>query len=81
MWASARQEECEAIGGAWEVASTSRKVSSETWETSTIMPRRFISRTTWRPKSVRPPCRFTLESVMSPEESAQLLVFTWVSVM
>jgi len=30
------------------------EVRSETWERSTIMPRRFISAMTWRPKEVRP---------------------------
>ena len=53
---SARAEECEAITGRVAMASTSRTVSSATCEMSTIIPRRFISRTTSRPKSVRPPC-------------------------
>ncbi len=45
-----------AITGAALVARTSRKVWSETWEISTIIPRRFISRTTCWPKSVSPLC-------------------------
>ena len=56
MFESARQEECDAKTGAFETARTSAIVSSETCETSTSMPSRFISRTTSRPKSVRPPC-------------------------
>ena len=52
--ASARHEECDAKIGAREVSSASSIVSSETCETSTIIPRRFISRTTARPKSLRP---------------------------
>ncbi len=56
MFESARQEECDAKTGAFETASTSAIVFSETWEMSTSIPSRFISRTTWRPKSVRPSC-------------------------
>jgi hypothetical protein len=56
MAESARQDECDAKTGAREVSKTSAMVSSETCEMSTIMPIRFISRTTARPKSVRPPC-------------------------
>jgi len=50
----ARQEECEAITGAIDASIASRQVWSEAWETSTIVPSRFISRTTSRPKSVSP---------------------------
>ena len=52
--ASARQEEWDAKMGAREVSSTSSIVSSDTCEMSTIMPMRFISRTTERPKSLSP---------------------------
>ena len=63
--ASARHEECEAIMGADDVSTASKKVWSETCEMSTIMPSRFISRTTSLPKSVRPFGPFEL-----PEEPA-----------
>ncbi len=55
MFESARQEECDAKTGAFETSSTSRIVSSETCETSTSIPSRFISSTTSRPRSVSPP--------------------------
>ena len=54
--ASARHEECEAITGADDVSSASKNVLSETCEMSTIIPSRFISRTTCLPKSVSPLC-------------------------
>ena len=63
------------------VAMTSQKVLSETWEMSTIMPRRFISCTTCLPKGVRPSWCWMVGSSMSPEESAQLLVLDQVRVM
>ncbi len=86
MFESARQEECEAKTGALETARTSAIVSSETCETSTSMPSRFISRTTSRPKSVSPPWTtyiFGSKSVRKklPEESAQAFVLVCVSVM
>ena len=56
MFESARHEECDAKTGAFETSSTSAIVSSETCETSTSIPSRFISSTTSRPKSVRPSC-------------------------
>ena len=76
MSESARQLECEAMTGVVVTSSTSWNVLSETWEMSTIMPRRFISRTTCRPKSVRPLWRGA-----SVEESAQSLLRKWVRVM
>jgi len=51
-------------------------VSGETWEMSTIMPKRFISRTTSSPNAVNPPC-----FASSVAESAQSSVREWVSVM
>ena len=51
---SARDDECEAMTGARLVASAWYMVRSATCEMSTIMPMRFISRTTCRPKSVMP---------------------------
>ncbi len=53
-----------------------RIVSAETCEMSTIMPIRFISRTTSSPKFVRPPCLAS-----SVAESAQSIVSAWVRVM
>ena len=55
--ARARALEWLAMTGAREVLRTSAKVSSETCETSIIMPSRFISAMTSRPKDVRPWCR------------------------
>lgn len=73
---TARAEECEKITGASETASASRIVVAATCERSTSMPTRFISRTTSRPKSVRPPWRGS-----SVAESAQSIVSLCVSVM
>ena len=78
---SARAEEWEAITGRVVTASTSRTVSSATCEMSTIIPRRFISRTTSRPKSVRPPCTPAIGPNNPPEESAQSVCLVWVRVM
>src|ERR1051326_2392336 len=72
----ARHDECVATTGTRVVPRTWSKALSLMWETSTIMPRSFIVRTTSRPKFVRPPWR-----PASPEESHQLFVFTCVSVM
>ena len=72
----ARADEWEAMKGARVAFKASQNVSSEAWETSTIIPRRFISRTTSRPNSVSPPWRGS-----SLEESAQPLVLLHVSVM
>src|SRR5207302_1615671 len=49
----ARAEECDAMTGALLIAIASQNVLSATWDMSTIMPRRFISRTTCLPKSNR----------------------------
>ena len=62
--------------GAFDVSSASLIVLSETCETSTSMPRRFISRTTSLPKSLRPLCFFSPRPA-----SAQSLVLFHVSVM
>ena len=69
-------------GGAGD-GENSSKVRSETWKRSTIMPRRFISAMTWRPKGVRPAGREGLEGVgrESPEDSAQSLELVQVRVM
>ena len=68
-------EEWEKITGAVETSSASRIVSALTWERSTIMPSRFISATTPRPKSLSPPS--TRSSVA---ESAQATLSLWVRV-
>src|SRR2546421_8726076 len=68
--AIARQPECVAITGFVEVFTMSQKVGSETCETSTIIPSRFISRTTRLPKSFKPRVRPN----ESPEEPAQLVL-------
>jgi hypothetical protein len=73
---NARAEEWEAMIGAFETSSASLIVSSETCDTSTSIPRRFISRTTSRPKSFRPPCFFCPRPA-----SAQLFVLFHVNVM
>ena len=78
--ASARHEECDAITGERVTRITSRKVSSETWETSTIMPSRFISSTISSPNGVRPPCTGSGTSPV-PDESAQFVWNECVSVM
>ena len=53
----ARAEEWEKITGACgDARCASFMVSAETWDRSTSMPMRFISRTTSSPKGERPPC-------------------------
>ncbi len=49
-----RAQEWEAITGAVEISMTWWKVSSVTWEMSTMMPSRFISATTSRPNWLSP---------------------------
>jgi hypothetical protein len=71
----ARAEECEKNAGALDTESAACMVAGATWDRSTSMPRRFISRTTARPKSVRPPC-----SGSSVALSAQAVFRLWVSV-
>lgn len=74
--ARAKAELWEAMIGAWDTRRASSTVSRETWETSTSIPRRFISRTTSSPKGLSPPCLGA-----SVDESAQAVVSEWVSVM
>jgi len=52
--AIARADECDAITGAFDPLKTSKNVSSDTWETSTSIPMRCISRTTSPPNEVSP---------------------------
>src|SRR5205814_4763872 len=79
---SARDDECEAMMGAFEVAMASQKVWSETCEISTIMPKRFISRTTFFPKSVNPWVAGVAPGVTTlPDDSAHSLEFDQLSVM
>ena len=73
---TARAEEWEKITGACDTRMASSMVSSETWLRSTIMPRRFISRTTASPKAFSPP-HFGASVALS----AQLVVLEWVRVM
>ena len=73
--ATARAPECDAMTGALVMSSTAAIVASDTWLTSTIMPMRFISATTDRPKSVSPLARGA-----SVDESAQLRLLPCVSV-
>ena len=61
--------------GAVAVSSASRMTSWLTWERSTSMPIRFISRTTSRPKSLSPP-----STGSSVAESAHGTLSLWVSV-
>ncbi len=72
---TARAELWLKIAGASATASASRIVSAETWERSTIIPMRFISRTTSRPKAVSPPA-----TGRSVAESAHGVFALWVRV-
>ena len=72
----ARAEEWEKMTGASDTRMASSMVSSDTWLRSTIMPRRFISRTTSSPKGLRPP-----HLGASVALSAQVVVLEWVRVM
>ena len=54
----------------------SQNVLSDTWEMSTTIPSRFISRMTSRPNRLSP-----LFLTASVDASAQLFVLKWVSVM
>src|SRR5260370_7423947 len=69
-FAIARQPECVAITGRVEVLTMSQNALSETCETSTIIPRRFISRMTCLPKSFRP----RVFPASSPDDPAQLVL-------
>src|ERR1041384_7309674 len=66
----ARHAECVATTGFVEVFTMSQNVLSETCETSTIMPSRFISRTTCFPKSFKP----RVLPISSPDDPAQLVL-------
>ena len=72
----ARAEEWEKMTGASDTRMASSMVSSDTWLRSTIMPRRFISRTTSSPKGLSPP-----HLGASVALSAQVVVLEWVKVM
>ena len=73
---TARALEWEKITGASAASSASRMVAGDTWDRSTSMPSRCISRTTSRPNSVSPPACGS-----SVAESAQRTLALWVSVM
>src|ERR1051326_1946353 len=68
--AIARHAECVATTGAVELFTMSQKVLSETCETSTIIPNRFIPRTTLFQKSLSPRGAQT----SSPDDPAQLVL-------
>jgi len=53
---TARAPEWDAMTAAFVIARMSQNAFSAMWDTSTIMPRRFISATTWRPKGDKPLC-------------------------
>ncbi len=72
---SARHDEWLRIGGAAETSSASQNVASDVCERSTSTPRRFISPTSSRPRSLRPSQRGA-----SVAESAQAFVFACVNV-
>jgi hypothetical protein len=73
---TARAEEWEKITGASDTRMASSMVSSETWLRSTIIPSRFISRTTASPNGDSPP-HFGASVALS----AQVVVREWVRVM
>src|SRR5262249_30341462 len=72
---NARADECEKITGALDVCSASDMVWSFTWDRSTSIPRRFISRTTCFPKGDSPRRDVSVDAV------AQSRLRQWVSVM
>ena len=72
---TARAEECENSTGACVTSSASRMVSADTWERSTSIPSRFISRTTSRPNGESPP-----STGSSVAESAHGTLSLWVRV-
>ena len=72
---TAYAEEWLKITGAAAVSSASRITSWLTWERSTSIPIRFISRTTSRPKSLSP-----RSAGSSVAESAQGTLSLWASV-
>lgn len=71
----ARADEWDATTGARVVSSASKNVLSETCEMSTIIPRRFSSRTTSLPNDVRPSW-----AGASPDESAHCVLRECVKV-
>ena len=64
--------------GAFDSVMASQNVVVAAWDTSTIMPRRFISATTCFPKGDRPLWRGGLRSL---DESPIWLCPLWVNVM
>src|SRR5438270_3376399 len=79
---SARADEWEAMIGAFVVAIVSQKVWSDTCEMSTIMPIRFISKTTFLPNSVIPWVDGVIPGVTTlPDDSANSFEFDQLSVM
>src|SRR3989442_10421024 len=68
--AIARQPEWVAITGFVEVLTMSQNAGSDRCETSTIIPSRFISRITPRPKSLSP----RVFPTASPDDPAQLVL-------
>ncbi len=72
---SARADEWEKITGASVASSAARIVVAATWERSTIIPSRFISRTTSTPNADSPPTPGS-----SVAESAHGVLSLWVSV-
>jgi len=73
---TANAEEWEKMTGASDSSSAWCIVRGETWERSTSMPSRFISRITRRPNAVNPPC-----AGWSVAESAHAVLLPWVKVM
>ena len=76
MLVSARDDECVASTGFVLARIASQNVGSETCDTSTITPSRFISLTTSAPKGVRPRM-----SPASPARAADVVAVDQVSVM
>ena len=72
----ARDDECEKMTGDSVTSRASLITPGDTCDRSTIMPIRFISRTTSRPNAVSPPW-----AGLSSAASAQSSVTLWVSVM
>ena len=77
-FATVMQPECEAIIGAFDAAMTSQNDFAAMCDTSTMMPRRFISATTFLPNGERPLCS---GGVVSLDESQIWLCPLWLSVM
>ena len=75
--------ECEAMTGAAERRTASSMAAFETCETSTRMPRRFISAITSSPKALTPSCSASASpsAGRGVAESATSLCPAWASVM